>query len=286
MVSNYLIGLREGLEAALVVSILITYLVRTDRRSKIPYVWGGVFGAVAFSALFGALLTFTQLSLLNSDEAQETFAGAMSFIAVALVTWMIIWMRNTSKRITAELQGKLESAISGGVIMVAVMAFVAVAREGLETALFLFTSIQAAGTTLVPTIGFALGILTAIVIGYLLYKGAVKINLKNFFTVTGYFLILVAAGVLTYAIHEFQEVGILPGEDSLAFDVSSTISTDTWFGTLAKGIFNFSPETSWLQAIGWVAYVAFAVWIFNRKAPVSTTKVGVPLKQKVSESVK
>jgi high-affinity iron transporter len=109
----------------------------------------------------------------------------------------------------------------------------------------------------------------------------VKINLKNFFTVTGYFLILVAAGVLTYGIHEYQEVGILPGEDSLAFNVSSSISTDTWFGALAKGIFNFSPETSWLQAIGWIAYVAFAIWIFNRKVPVaSATKVEVPLKQK------
>ncbi len=280
MVSNYLIGLREGLEAALVVSILITYLVRTDRRSKIPYVWGGVFGAIAFSALFGGLLTFTQLSLLNSDEAQETFAGTMSFIAVALVTWMIIWMRNTGKRITAELQGKLENAIQGGVIMVAVMAFVAVAREGLETALFLFTSIQAAGSTLAPTVGFALGILTSVVLGYLLYKGSLKVNLKNFFTVTGYFLILVAAGVLTYGIHEYQEVGILPGEEALAFNVSSTISADSWFGTLAKGIFNFSPETSWLQAIGWIAYVAVTVWVFNRKVPTPTTKVGVPLKQK------
>ncbi len=280
MASNYLIGLREGLEAALVVSILITYLVRTDRRSKIPYGWGGVFGAIAFSALFGGLLTFTQLSLLNSDEAQETFAGTMSFIAVALVTWMIIWMRNTGKRITAELQGKLENAIQGGVIMVAVMAFVAVAREGLETALFLFTSIQAAGSTLAPTVGFALGILTSVVLGYLLYKGSLKVNLKNFFTVTGYFLILVAAGVLTYGIHEYQEVGILPGEEALAFNVSSTISADSWFGTLAKGIFNFSPETSWLQAIGWIAYVAVTVWIFNRKVPTSTTKVGVPLKQK------
>ena len=281
MISNYLIGLREGLEAALVVSILITYLVRTNRQNRMIFVWLGVAAALGLSLIFGSLLTFTRFSLLNTFTAQETFGGVMSIIAVALVTWMIVWMRDTGARMNAELQGKLESAIQGGVMTIVVMAFVAVAREGLETALFFFSAVQAAGSTVEPVIGFTLGVLTAVVMGYLLYRRAVKINLKRFFTVTGYFLILVAAGVLSYGMHDLQEAGWLPGMKFLAFDVSDTISVDSWFGALAKGIFNFSPQTSWLEAITWVAYVVFAVWLFNHKNPKkSSTKVAVPLRVK------
>jgi high-affinity iron transporter len=265
LISNYLIGLREGLEAALVVSILITYLVKTNRKANIKFVWLGVFAALGLSLIFGALLTYTRFTLLADFKSQEIFGGVMSIIAVALVTWMIVWMRDTGAKISAELQGKLESAIQGGVVTVAAMAFVAVAREGLETALFFFSAVQAAGSTLEPVIGFVLGVSTAAILGYLLYRRAVKINLKNFFTVTGYFLILVAAGVLSYGMHDLQEAGVLPGLKVLAFDLSETISIDSWFGALAKGIFNFSPQTSWIEAIAWVSYVLFAVWVFNRR---------------------
>jgi high-affinity iron transporter len=281
LISNYLIGLREGLEAALVVSILITYLVRTNRQSKMIFVWLGVLGALVLSLIFGGLLTYTRFSLLNTFTAQEMFGGIMSIIAVALVTWMIVWMRDTGARMNAELQGKLEDAIQGGVVTIVLMAFVAVAREGLETALFFFSAVQAAGSTVEPVIGFTLGVGTSVVMGYLLYRRAVKINLKRFFTVTGYFLILVAAGVLSYGMHDLQEAGVLPGMKFLAFDVSDTVSVDSWFGALAKGIFNFSPQTSWIEAITWIAYVAFAVWLFNYKNPKkSLTKVSVPLRVK------
>lgn len=267
LISNYLIGLREGLEAALVVSILITYLVKTKRTGQIRYVFLGVIAAIALSVLFGLLLTYTQLSLLNTFTAQEAFGGIMSIVAVALVTWMIVWMRDTGHKISQELHGKLESAIQGGVFAVAAMAFVAVAREGIETSLFFFSAIQATGSTIEPLIGFTLGIATAVTIGYLLYRRAVKIDLKKFFTITGYFLILIAAGVLSYGMHDLQEAGLLPGMNFLAFDLSGTVSVETWFGALAKGIFNFSPKTSWLEAIVWVAYVVFAVWLFNAKKP-------------------
>lgn len=276
MISNYLIGLREGLEAALVVSILITYLVRTNRLKNIKYVWFGVLGAILLSLAFGAVLTYTRFSALATDEAKETFGGMMSLVAVGLVTWMIIWMRDTAHRINQELQGKLENAIKGGVFAIIAMAFTAVAREGLETALFFFTAVQAAGSTVEPIIGFVLGITSAVVVGYLLYRRAVKINLKQFFTVTGYFLILVAAGVLSYGVHELQEAGFFAGEGNFAFDVSSTISADSFFGTLARGIFNFRPATTWLEAGAWVSYVLFAVWLFNRKKPL-VNKISVPL---------
>ena len=281
MISNFLIGLREGLEAALVVSILITYLVRTERRNNIKYVWIGVFSAVALSLAFGALLTFTSLSLHFNEEAEETFAGSMSVIAVALVTWMIVWMRNAGKKMNAELEGKLENAIVGGAITVAAMAFASVAREGIETTLFFFSAVQAAGSTVAPVIGFTLGILAASAVGLLIYRRAIKINMRRFFTVTSYFLILVAAGVLSYGISDLAEAGVIPVNLGTAFDLSASISEDSWFGALAKGIFNFNAETSWLSAIAWMAYVAFAVWLYNRKPKGSSaTKVSVPLKHK------
>ena len=281
MISNFLIGLREGLEAALVVSILITYLVRTERRNNIKYVWIGVFSAVALSLAFGALLTFTSLSLHFNEEAEETFAGSMSVIAVALVTWMIVWMRNAGKKMNAELEGKLENAIVGGALTVAAMAFASVAREGIETTLFFFSAVQAAGSTVAPVIGFTLGILAASAVGLLIYRRAIKINMRRFFTVTSYFLILVAAGVFSYGISDLAEAGVIPVNLGTAFDLSASISEDSWFGALAKGIFNFNAETSWLSAIAWMAYVAFAVWLYNRKPKGSSaTKVSVPLKHK------
>jgi high-affinity iron transporter len=276
-----LIGLREGLEAALVVSILITYLVRTGRNKSIKFVWAGVFSAVALSLAFGALLTYTSLSLHFNEEAEETFAGTMSVIAVALVTWMIVWMRNAGKKMNAELEGKLETAVIGGALTVAVMAFASVAREGIETTLFFFSAVQAAGSTVGPVIGFTLGILASSAVGFLIYRRAIKINMRRFFSVTSYFLILVAAGVLSYGISDLAEAGVIPVNLGTAFDLSATISEDSWFGALAKGIFNFNAETSWLSAITWLAYVGFAVWLYNRKPKgTSATKVAVPLKTK------
>ncbi|MEY4043582.1 MAG: hypothetical protein RL529_1149 [Actinomycetota bacterium] len=281
MISNFLIGLREGLEAALVVSILITYLVRTGRNKSIKFVWAGVFSAVALSLAFGALLTYTSLSLHFNEEAEETFAGTMSVIAVALVTWMIVWMRNAGKKMNAELEGKLETAVIGGALTVAVMAFASVAREGIETTLFFFSAVQAAGSTVGPVIGFTLGILASSAVGFLIYRRAIKINMRRFFSVTSYFLILVAAGVLSYGISDLAEAGVIPVNLGTAFDLSATISEDSWFGALAKGIFNFNAETSWLSAITWLAYVAFAIWLYNRKPKgTSATKVAVPLKTK------
>ena len=276
-----MIGLREGLEAALVVSILIAYLVRTNRRQSIKFVWIGVSAAVAVSICLGSLLTFTTESLKINPHAEEIFAGSMSVMAVGLVTWMIVWMRNAGKGMSAELEGKLESAVIGGALTVAAMAFASVAREGIETTFFFFTAVQAAGSTVGPVVGFTLGILIAAGLGFLLYRRAIKINMRRFFTVTSYFLILVAAGVLSYGMSDLAEAGIVPVNLGNAFDLSSTISEDSWFGALAKGIFNFNAQTSWLSAITWIVYVAFAVWLYNRKPKGSSaTKVSVPLKTK------
>jgi len=262
VLGNALIGLREGLEAALVVSILVAFLVRTDRRSELPKVWLGVGIAIAISIGVTLALALAQQQL--TFEAQEAFGGILSIIAVAFVTWMIFWMRRAARSISAELRGKLEGALAMGPVAVVVMAALAVGREGLETALFFFTAAQAAGETTRPLIGFLIGITIAIALAYLIYRGAISLNLGRFFTITGVLLIFVAAGILAYGMHDLQEAGIVPGLTTLAFDVSTAVPPDSWYGTLLKGIFNFSPQTTVAEAIVWVAYVAVVLPLFLR----------------------
>ncbi len=262
MLGNALIGLREGLEASLVVSILVAFLVRTDRRRELPKVWLGVALAVAVSVGVTLALTLSQQAL--TFEAQELLGGSLSIIAVGFVTWMIFWMRRVGRTIAAELQGGLERAIAMGSVAVVVMAALAVGREGLETAVFFVAAAQAAGETTGPLIGFLLGIAVAIVLAYLIYRGAITLDLGKFFTVTGVLLIFVAAGILAYGVHDLQEARFLPGLNTLAFDVSAAVPADSWYGVLLKGVFNFSPQTTVLEAVVWVLYVAVVLTLFLR----------------------
>ncbi|MDX6357108.1 MAG: high-affinity iron transporter [Nocardioidaceae bacterium] len=270
MLGNYLIGLREGLEASLVLTILIAYLVRSDRRHLLPKIWSGVVLAVAMSLAFGALLTFGPRGL--TFEAQEAIGGTLSLVAVGFVTWMIFWMVRAARGLGGELRGRIDRAADAGRWSLAAVAALAVGREGLETALFLWAATQTAtGAHTVSTVpawqpltGAALGLATAVALGYLLYRGAIRINLSTFFTWTGAFLIVVAAGVLGYGVHDLQEAGILPGLNALAFDVSGTVDESSWYGTLLKGVLNFSPQTTWLQAVAWLAYLAATMTAFLR----------------------
>lgn len=263
MFANYLIGLREGIEAALVVSILVAYLVKTGRRDGITPVWIGVGAAIGLSLLFGAALTFTSSNL--SFKAQEAFGGFMSIIAVGFVTWMIFWMKRTARNIKGELHGRLDSAINIGPVAIAVVAFIAVAREGLETSLFIWAAVQSTGSGAAPVTGATLGLISAVVMGYLFYRGALKINLANFFTITGAALVVVAAGVLAYAVHDLQEAEILPGLNNTAFDATGAIPPSSWYGTLLKGLFNLSANPSWLELLAWFGYLIPVMFLFFRK---------------------
>jgi len=277
VLGNFLIGLREGLEASLVVSILVAFLVQSGRRSVLPKVWLGVGIAIAISVGVTVALALTQQAL--TFQAQEALGGGLSIIAVAFVTWMIFWMRRIARTIAKDLRGRLEVAIQMGSTAVVVMAALAVGREGLETALFFFTAAQAAGETTRPLIGFLLGIAVAVLIAFAIYRGALKLNLGRFFTITGVLLIFVAAGILAYGVHDLQEAAILPGLNTLAFDVSAAIPPDSWYGTLLKGIFNFSPQTTVLEAIVWTVYVAVVLTLFllpQRATRSTTTPAPVP----------
>lgn len=274
MFANFLIGLREGLEAALVVGILVAYLVRSDRRDSLKAVWIGVALAVAASLSVGAALTFTSRSL--SFKAQETFGGVMSIIAVAFVTWMVFWMRTQSRHLKADLQGKVAVALEHGTVALAVMAFLAVAREGLETALFLWPALKSAGSGIGPGAGAVTGLVTATVLGYLLYRRAVHLDLAKFFRITGAALIVIAAGVLAYGVHDLQEASILPGLNSVAFDISRQIPPSSWYGSLLKGIFNLSPNPSWLELSAWFAYLIPTAMLFFR--PAAEVDLSTPAK--------
>jgi len=262
MVANYLIGLREGLEAALVVGILVAYLVRTGRRDVLPQLWLGVGFAVGVSLAFGAALTHGPQGL--TFEAQEAIGGTLSIAAVGLVTWMIFWMARTARHLKADLQHRLDDAIVAGRWAVLVMALLAVGREGLETALFLWAAAAATDSTTRPLLGAALGLASALALGWAIYRGALRLNLRVFFAWTGIFLIVVAGGVLSYGVHDLQEAVVLPGLTHLAFDVSATIPPASWYGTLLKGVINFSPATTWLELGAWLAYVIPTLTLFVR----------------------
>ena len=277
---NYLIGLREGLEASLVVVILIAYLVKSGRRDLVPRIWMGIGAAVLVSLAFGAVLTFGPRRL--TFEAQEAIGGTLSIIAVGFVTWMVFWMARHARGLSGELRGKVDTAAEAGWGSLVFVAFLAVGREGLETALFLWAATQAAtssdGSTVIPLLGALLGILTAVAMGFAFYKGVLKINLSLFFKWTGAILIVVAGGVLAYGIHDLQEAGILPGLNNLAFDVSEQVPPSSWLGTLLKGTLNFSPATTWLEAIAWLLYVipTMTLFLYRMRNPRNRSSVAPP----------
>ncbi|MFD8418797.1 iron uptake transporter permease EfeU [Streptomyces sp. NPDC059466] len=274
MFGNYLIGLREGLEASLVVCILVAYLVKTGNRRQLRPVWAGVGLAVALSLAFGALLQFGSSTL--TFQAKEALGGTLSILSVALVTWMVFWMRRTARHLKSELQGKLDAALAVGTGALVVTSFFAVGREGLETSLFVWTAVQATDDGIRPLVGALLGLATSAVLGWLFYKGALRINLAKFFRWTGAMLVVVAAGVLAYGIHDLQEADFLPGLRHLAFDIGTTVPPDSWYGTLLKGVFNFQPDPTVIQVTVWAVYVVPVMGLFL--APQRAPRVPEPRK--------
>ncbi|MEV6598160.1 iron uptake transporter permease EfeU [Actinoplanes sp. NPDC051346] len=280
MLATYLIGLREGLEATLVVSILVAFLVKSGRKDRLTQVWAGVGLAVALSVFFGWLLSYTSTTLLQKYEHRELFEAVTSVLAVGFVTWMIFWMRQAARSIAGDLRGKLQDALAVGSVAVAVMAFLAVVREGLETSLIFYSAVQGASAGSGPLISLLAGIVSAVVIGWLMYATAVRINLSLFFTWTGGLLILVAAGILKYGVHDFQEANVLPGLNSLAYDISGVLDPSAWYTALLAGMFNITPTASVLETVAWAAYgipvLAIFLWPARGKAPAPTTETPTP----------
>lgn len=262
MLANFLIGLREGLEAGLIVGILVAYLNKLDRRDILPRLWTGIAAAIALSLVVGAILTWGPYGL--SFQAQEILGGGLSILAVGLVTWMIFWMAGNARSLRTELQSKLDAAIAGTGMGIVVVGFVSVAREGVETALFVWASVNSSSNAVVGTLSAVVGILAAAIIAYLIYRGLVRINFARFFAWTGSFLIIVAAGVLSYGIGDLQEASVLPGWGQAAYSLAHLVPPTSWYGALLGGIFNFTPEPTWAQVLAWGAYVIVVGLLFAR----------------------
>ncbi|MFD6173013.1 iron uptake transporter permease EfeU [Streptomyces coeruleorubidus] len=259
---SFLIGLREGLEAGLVVSVLVATLVRADAKSRLPQVWTGVLAAIALSMSFGAVLTFTAASL--STAVQEAFGGALSIVAVAFVTAMVFWMRRSARSLAGEIKEKVTEALTMGAGVLVLTSFLAVGREGLETALFLWTTARAADESAGPLTGAGIGLVLAAVLCWGLYRRVLSINLTRFFTATGAVLIVIAAGVLGYGLRDLQEGRVLPGGAAYAVDLSGSVDAGSWYSTLLQGVLNLTPTMTWLQVVGYVGYLGVVMTLFVR----------------------
>ncbi|HZP50695.1 iron uptake transporter permease EfeU [Actinocrinis sp.] len=258
---SFLIGLREGLEAGLIVSILVATLVRADQRARLGAVWAGVGAAAALSLSFAAVLTFTAADL--PAGGQDVFGGVLSLIAVGFVTTMVFWMRKSARSLSGDLRARVTEALGRGAGVLVLTSFIAVAREGLETSLFLWTTAKSAGESQGPMIGAAIGIALAVVACWGLYRRVLKINLTKFFSITGAVLIVIAAGVLAYGLGDLQEGGLIPGHTAYAFNLTS-IDAGSWYATLIAGTLNLTPAMSWLQVIGYLLYLPPTMFLFVR----------------------
>ena len=262
MFANYLIGLREGLEAGLIVGILVAYAVKAGRRDVLPKLWIGVAASIVIMLGLGALLTWGPYGL--SFQAQEIIGGVMSIVAVGLVSWMVFWMNHHAAELAGDLRGKLDSAMAGAGYGIVIVALVSVLREGIETALFVWANVASQANGPLAAIGAFLGILSAVVLSWLIYRGLIRVNLRKFFGWTGAFLIVVAAGVLAYGIGDLQEAGLLPHTAPL-YSVAGVLSLSSPIGAFLGGVFNFNPEPTLLQFVAWWSYLIVVGGLFARQ---------------------
>jgi high-affinity iron transporter len=255
-----LIGLREGLEAAIVVTILVAFLVKAQRRDALRWVWLGVAAAIAMTVAVFLVIQFGENTI--SGLAAEAIAGIASLVAVSIVTTMVLWMKKAAASMSGELRSDMQHALETGSLAVFALAFLAVGREGVETALFMVGYAEA--QTAWPLIGLVIGVVVAAAIAYGMYAGAIRINLARFFSYTGVFLIVVAAGILAYGIGALQTVGWLPGLSHKAFDISSWFNWSSWYGEIIQGVFNITPTPTALQLPLWLAYLVVVLTFFLR----------------------
>lgn len=283
--ANFLIALREGVEAALIVGVVAAYLVKVGRKNLLPKVWLGVVIAAAIPLSLGAIMTWGPYTL--SFQAQEILGGTLSLVAVAMVTWMILWMSSNSRQFARKLRedtaAQLASGSDWGVVWI---AFIAVAREGIETALFVWATIKSSAENAIaaPALGVVTGLLVAVVIGWLIYTGAARINLSIFFNITGLLLIFVAAGIVSYGIGDLQESSVLPGWGIPIYDITayldgsvySWLTTSSWWWTLLEAMFNVNASPTHLQLIGWVLYIVIILPLFLVRSGMVGAKHPIP----------
>lgn len=253
MIPTLVIGLREGIEASLIVGIIAAFLGRNGRRDALRQVWIGVGVAVTLCLLIGiGLVTLSRELPQQQQEALETVIGAL---AVVMVTGMILWMSRHARGMKRELEDQAASALAqGSARALVVMAFLAVLREGFETAVFLVSVIQNSSSVGTGTTGAAIGIVIACVIGYGIYRGGVRFNLGRFFKITGLVLVLVAAGLVMTVFHTAHEAGWIDAGQAQAFDLSWLVRPGTVISSLLTGVLGLQPEPTVIEVVVWLVY--------------------------------
>ena len=272
MLVAFLIMLREGIEAALIVGIIAGYLKQTGRQGALPAVWFGVVLAVVLCTLLGIALQAGGAEF--PQKAQELFEGIVAVLATGILASMVFWMGRAARSIKTQLRDSIDAAIGSGdrrSWALACMAFLAVGREGLESVFFLIATVQQDVGIGVP-IGAALGLLCAFAFGVGIYRGGLKLNLRQFFRWTGVFIIFVAAGLLAGGVHAFHEAGLWNGLQESAFDLSAILPSDSLLGTLLGGIFGYQDAPTAGEVIAYLAFLLPALLLFymqGRSQPVA-----------------
>ncbi|MGO1344449.1 iron uptake transporter permease EfeU [Chromohalobacter japonicus] len=274
MLVPFLIMLREGLEAALIVGIIASYLRQTGRGAWMPAVWIGVFLAVALALSVGAGLQFASAEF--PQRQQELFEALVGLIAVGVLTWMVFWMRRAAHSVRRSLTGALDDAFESGhrqTLALIGMVFLAVAREGLESVFFLLAVFQQSTDQAAP-LGALLGILAALLVGLALYRGSLRLNLAHFFRLTGFFILLVAAGLLAGSVRALHEAGVWNHAQQVLFNLGDRLPLDSPLGAVFAGVLGYQPAPTVSEAVVYVSYLLATLLLFFR--PARTARSAVP----------
>lgn len=264
MLPAFLLSLREGLEAALIIGIVLSALRKINRSDLKPAVWAGIFSAILISLAAGWLLTALGLSL--EGKAEEIFEGFTMLLAAGILTWMIFWMHRQGRRLRAELENGVRQAAASTASRRALfsLAFLAVVREGIELALFLSAaSFAVQGGETLP--GALLGLTAAVLLGWLLFAATLRLDLRRFFQVTGVLLLLFAAGLTAHGIHEFNEAGWIPPVIEHIWDINPWLDENSTAGSLLQTLFGYNGNPSLTEMLAYLAYVGLAVLGLRRQ---------------------
>ena len=262
MFANFMIGLREGLEASLIIGILIAYLKKTDRMNHVSKITYGVLAAIVTSVLAGFGLSAIDASA--SEQVEIRITGITSLLAVIFVTWMVFWMAKTARHLSKELQSKIDNALKTSGAALFTIAYLTVVREAVETSIFLWTSSKTTGEGQYAWLGAFAGLALAALLGYWIYKGMLKINLGRFFKYTGSYLLVLTAGILEYAIGEFTEIHWLP-ETPTAFDLGFITPVGSPQEVFLSGTIAYNPAPSMIQGFAWFAFLIITLALYLRQ---------------------
>lgn len=272
MLAPFLIMLREGLEAALIVGIIAGYLRHTGRGAWLPAVWIGVFLAVALSLFAGAALQLISDSF--PQKAQELFEAIIGFLAVGVLLGMVMWMRKAARSIKAHLHSEVDEALAApghsATWALIGMVFLATAREGLESVFFLLAIFQQSPSALAP-LGALLGLLVAVAVGWGIYAGALRLDLRRFFRWTGVFIIFVAAGLFAGSFKALHEAGIWNSLQQVVYDLGRVLPETSPIGTVLSGLLGYRDAPTLGEVLAYVAFLVVALWLFLRPAPSAST---------------